>query len=556
MNRKKKILFVGESSFISSGFGTYHKEILNRLVATNKYEIAELACYGLVNDPRDKNVTWRYYANAVKHEDPRFAEYNKHPTNIFGYWRFDRVLMDFKPDIVIDIRDPWMLMYEKHSAFRKFFHLCWMPTCDSAPQRSEWIDAFIDADSVFTYNDWALEVLRENGNGKINLIGSAPPAADPDCFFPIEDKAANRIKFGVQPDIYIVGTVMRNQKRKLFPDLFKAFRLFLEKCKKENNEELAKKTYLYCHTSYPDMGWDIPDLIKEHGLGNKILFTYVCKECKSIFVSFFQDAKTICPFCNCNSAVLPNVGQGVPTEALGSIMNMFDLYVQYAMAAGFEMPIVEAASCGVPIASIDYSAPEAILRKLNGYAVKVKKLFRELETGAYRAYPDNNNCADIIYDFLMLSDQQKELKSKRIYQSVQKHYTWDKTSKILERHFDSIEHTGFQGQWDTAPEDHFEPNLKIPDNLSNESFINWLYIHVLNDTDNINSFTALSMIKELNYGVRIEGRNITPIERKQFVERCVNIRKNINICEAVRCGKEPLDNQDFLEYAKMKEDLR
>ena len=62
-----------EASFISSGFGTYTKEILSRLYKTNKYNIAEFASYGMVNDSRDKSIDWTYYANAVNPNDSRHA---------------------------------------------------------------------------------------------------------------------------------------------------------------------------------------------------------------------------------------------------------------------------------------------------------------------------------------------------------------------------------------------------------------------------------------------------------------------------------------------------
>ena len=32
---------------------------------------------------------------------------------------------------------------------------------------------------------------------------------------------------GLDPDCKIIGTVMRNQRRKLYPDLFEAFKKFL-----------------------------------------------------------------------------------------------------------------------------------------------------------------------------------------------------------------------------------------------------------------------------------------------------------------------------------------
>ena len=72
--RKKRILMNGEASYMLSGFGTYSNEVLSRLHDTGKYELAEFATYGFVNDPRDTNVKWKIYANAVKDEDKRHAQ--------------------------------------------------------------------------------------------------------------------------------------------------------------------------------------------------------------------------------------------------------------------------------------------------------------------------------------------------------------------------------------------------------------------------------------------------------------------------------------------------
>jgi hypothetical protein len=38
---KKRILFVGEASFLSTGFSNYYRELLPRLHATGKYEIGD-----------------------------------------------------------------------------------------------------------------------------------------------------------------------------------------------------------------------------------------------------------------------------------------------------------------------------------------------------------------------------------------------------------------------------------------------------------------------------------------------------------------------------------
>ena len=127
---KPRILVCSESSKITSGFGVYNKQLLTGLYQSNKYDVAEFASYGLIGDKETHKIPWKYYANAVPANDKRIAQYNSQGDNQFGRWRFDRVLVDFKPHIVIDVRDYWMSSFEKTSAFRKYFHWILMPTID------------------------------------------------------------------------------------------------------------------------------------------------------------------------------------------------------------------------------------------------------------------------------------------------------------------------------------------------------------------------------------------------------------------------------------------
>ena len=103
-------------------------------------------------------------------------------------------------------------------------------------------------------------------------------------------------------NIKIVGTVMRNQRRKLYPNLMKSFRELIDQ-----NPSMSDNTFLYMHTSYPDVGWNLPYFIKKYDLSSKVLVTYKCLECKSFFPSFYQDSKTCCPKCGSFSAILPGL---------------------------------------------------------------------------------------------------------------------------------------------------------------------------------------------------------------------------------------------------------
>jgi hypothetical protein len=105
--RKKRILFCSEATFLHTGYATYTREILSYLYSTGKYEIAEMASYGTRYDPRAANIPWKYYGVVPdeKCSEQEREQYGTHTTAQFGELIFEEVCLDFKPDIVCDIRD-------------------------------------------------------------------------------------------------------------------------------------------------------------------------------------------------------------------------------------------------------------------------------------------------------------------------------------------------------------------------------------------------------------------------------------------------------------------
>ena len=552
---KKKILVCSEASYLHSGFGTYANELLTRLHATDKYELAEFASYGIVNDERDKDIKWRYYANFIKPDDPRMGAYSQFELNQFGMWRFERVALDFKPDIVIGYRDYWMDSFVNESPLRPYFHWIISPTVDSAPQKESWISTYMDADGVMPYSDYGSMVLEKEGFGKINLHKSNMPGVDINVFTPIEDFREKRKEFGLPPDINIIGTVMRNQKRKYYDDLIKSFEGFLQYCLDNGQKELANKTYLYIHTSYPDMnGWDIPRILKETSISHKIIFTYMCKRCKQPFCSFFQDGRTVCSHCKQVSAMMPSVGEGISREQLATIYNTFDLYVQYANCEGLGMPAVEAASCGVPIMEVNYSAMESVLKVLDGIPID-KTMYRELESHSYRAQPDNEDFIQKLYKFFTVSDNSPENKMKRrqlTRKLVEENFSWDANAKKWENYLDSVVLKDKQGKWD-SPLNLYNPATQMPENMTNLQFVRWVINDVWGKPDKVHSLMALQMLRDLNFGVVSQGGKLQPIERDQIFRSMLKRVENNNLCERGRCGLIPLTQDDYINYANIKE---
>ena len=494
--RKKRILFCSEATFLKTGYATYTREILNYLNSTNKYELAELGAYGDPQAPQATSIPWRYYGAALPSNasEEQKKAFQSQPTNQFGEYAFESVCLNFKPDIVCDIRDFWMLDFVERSPFRRFFKWCIMPTVDAAPQARQWIATYQSADACLSYSDWAGEVLKSQSGGKINYIGSAPPSAHP-AYTPIQEKKELREFFNIDPEAKIVGTVMRNQRRKLYPDLFESFRKLIDISDKND------KYFLYCHTSYPDMGWDIPELLQQYNLSSKVLFTYVCPETQKPFSSFFVGAIAQSPFTGKFNSPMANVRHGISYEDLAKIINTFDIYVQHANCEGFGLPQVEAAACGVPVMGTDYSAMESVLRQLEGIPIKPKALYKEMETGCMRAVPDNDLCAEKLKEFFSMKKGKRKDKGYKTRQKFLEHFQWHISGKKWEEYFDSVEIVPDELGWYSPPDIKQPESLpeNFPEKTSHQDVANWLLDKVLRQPEKINTYMAARLTRDLTY---------------------------------------------------------
>lgn len=550
---KKRILFQTEASYSFSGFGKYTLELLSRLKKSGKYEIAEFANYSTVNNPKDM-AKWIVYPNAITSNDPRYNNYTSNHINQFGRWRFERVCLDFKPDIVCSFLDPWMMSYVDASPYRRLFQWCISPTCDSVPVKLEWLQTYMHADAVLTYSKWAYDNMKKESGGRMKLVSPAQPGVDLNIFHPINSNTQLKNKLGISPSVNLVGSVMRNQKRKLYPDLFIAFRKFLDICEQNNNKELAKKTFLYIHTSYPDAGWNIAKLLKETRISNKVYCTYVCKSCHKHFSSIFSDARTICRYCGKPTAVCPSTGYGITEIELAEVYQCMDLYIQYSICEGAGFSQTEASACGIPIMSVDYSAMSNIVRDVGGTPLKVKTMFRELETDAQRAYPDNDYCARKIYEFLSQSQSLRNFASVNTRKLTEEKYSWDNTTQKWMTAIDALLPSLDNGKWDTEPVFYDIPQ-DIPPNMSNTDFIKWIVFKVLKKPEKLYDYSMLEMLQALNFGGRQCGVNIQKIETKDILNSVVNKLKHHNMWEQARCGMIDLIEEDYIKYAHLKRDI-
>ena len=541
--RKKKILFVSEASWLSTGYSVYTKEILSRLNQIEEFEVAELACYVEPDDPNVEKTPWKGYANKPRTDNPSYPIYKNNPVAQFGDLSFNHVLLDFKPDIVMDIRDWWMMEFEQRSPFRDFFHWAIMPTVDASPQNHQWINTYNSADSVFSYSEFGRDVMLNQCN-EINFIDVASPAAS-STYYQTEDKRAHKESLGVSPDSIIIGTVMRNQKRKLYPDLFSSFK---EIIKRSNNEKL----FLYIHTYYPDIGWEIPQLIHENGLSNKVLITYKCKNCDNLSIDFFKNSIQVCEKCKKFTNQLVGINNSIDEDRLSSIYNVFDVYVQYANSEGFGMPQLEAAHCGLPVISTYYSAMQSVIDNIGGYPVHPLSFYTECETGCERAVPDNEAFVALILDMLESHKKNPNFfveQGERIRQKAISHYTWDKAADVWIKRLKEIEVKDHSETWLSSSRIKI-PQKSLPENLkTNLEITNYIFEHILCKPEWIGNHVWKRMLKDLTFGYKCENmdkdfyfneshlrsqKSNVPFSQEDAVKEMFNFREQLNEWEKAR----------------------
>ena len=447
------------------------------------------------------------------------------------------------------------------SAFRQNFVFLAMPTIDGEPQRELWLDMYKRCDGVLTYSKYGMDLLKRTGRPETKLITIATPGVDLDVFKPPDNKRDHKAKLGIDPNAILIGMTARNQKRKLYYDLIEAYAKWLHKSKAKGHLELAKRTFLYLHTSYPDVGYDIGKAIKDFKVGNRVIMTYLCGNCNTAYPAFFSGELTTCRKCGAMAAHPPNAGHSCPRTVLADIMKTFDLHVQYAICEGAGMPALEAMACGVPVAAMPYSAMEDYFQCPTSIPIRIERFFWEaiIETEQRRALPDNQDFANKLDRFLKQSETQRIEQSQKTrayatelvdtYGQTQKmqRYSWDRTAAIWGQVIREIKIKDPQTTWFSPESRIHQPNLTPPkQDMNNTEFVRWVISHIWQRPDMARTHFAGEWTKALNSGARTQGDKRVPFDRQQLVQYFLQELTKRNQSEQKRLAKiKPMDNDQI-----------
>jgi len=306
--KKSKIIFYGDSPTCATGFGQVSRNILPALYNSGRYEV-DILGINYWGDPHEYPFNiWPMAVNQQR--DPygrqRLQQHLLDPNLDYDILFFlqDTFILDFVPGLLDNLK----------KSGKRFKSVFYYPV-DGIP-KEEWIRAANSVDFPVTYSQFAREQSVRLVPEIANRLQVMPHGVNPDVFFPLSEQDTLNFRkqfFGPQADKFIITNVNRNQQRKDIPATIRAFQDF---------KKLRPNSVLYLHMAAVDQGWNLPEVIKSHGLDIK------------------------------EDVILPQnftPSNGFPLEVVNMIYNASDCIVSTTVGEGWGLSWTEAMATMTPV---------------------------------------------------------------------------------------------------------------------------------------------------------------------------------------------------------------
>lgn len=372
-----KLLFWGDSPTVNTGFGIVSKNILKQLT-TKGYDITVLGInhYGTPYDQKE----FPYFIYPC----------DKGPVEaIFGYDKLWYLVNEIKPDILFMLNDPWIIdkAIKTKRVDTPYLKVMAYYPIDSGPLKPEWAKTLGGLDAQVCYSHFAEKIVINASETKPTNMYQVYHGVNKEVFRPINQQLA-KTKLGIPIETFVVGMVARNQYRKRFDILVKAFAEFAK------DKDDVK---LYLHTALKDIGFDIKDLTEQFDIGNKLILT--------------EDM---------------SAAQGVPEDFLNLIYNTFDINCLISLGDGFGLPVAESMATGCPQLVSDHSCLKELVDGHGGLTVKNSAWL--LNTSGINTWGGLSDVDDLVEKLNLLYNNKilREKLSEDAYNYIsQEQFTWE-----------------------------------------------------------------------------------------------------------------------------------
>jgi len=473
--RKKRILFHSDGCAAKTGFGRSTKALLSELYKTGKYEIHHLCCSMVEGDPQSQMFPWKSYGclpNNQQEIDQLNADPHRARMASYGEYAIEDIVKKVQPDVYIGSQDIWGLAYSVDKDwFKNISSVIWT-TLDSLPILPQAIDL---APKIKNYWIWANFATKElHRLGFKDNVKTVHGPLDLSKFYKMQNskKVSLRVENNLEVNAFIIGFVFRNQLRKSVDKLLLGYKLWKEKYKP------TRPTYLLLHTSLTE-GWNIHKYCEEFEIDKKeILTTYICKNCKKYEIRSIDGQDLNCKYCQQNTQVTTSPRFGVTEEQLCEIYNLMNCYVHLATSGGAELPIIESASCELPVATTSYSFGESHVESSNGLIQPIDyEEYREFGTQFIKANSCKKSVCETLQKFYTLPEAEREQLGQKTRQWALDNFDSKKIAKFVENFIDEqpyVDYTTFSFE-----KEEKDPNAIIENSDNDIEWIKQLYKKIL-----------------------------------------------------------------------------
>lgn len=297
-----KVLWLGDAG-AHSGFATVTESIGNRLVTDYGHEIHCLA------------VNWRgdYWPTQLR----MYLPTSKQPDDIYGRSRYVEMLDKVKPDVVIMLNDPEIIIrhlidnpWDTERALLRYGHLLTYLPIDGYNNPPAWeaLSGIVKRVAMSKFGQAAMPGSELVYHG-----------VDVKTFVPQKKKDAKRAT-GFDPDRFLILRVDKNSLRKNYADTWRALRPILRKYSDID-------VHFHCQPNAQD-GINIRAFISgDEDIRDR--------------VSFSRDLGGF---------------TGWDDSQMVALYSAADLFVSTSMGEGFGLTIAEALACGTPVIAQNVSA--------------------------------------------------------------------------------------------------------------------------------------------------------------------------------------------------------
>lgn len=172
--------------------------------------------------------------------------------------------------------------------------------------------------------------MAKYGQKQVKLVHNLdtdyiPHSTDTKNYYPLsEEEKLNLKKMWGLENKFVVGSVFRNQGRKMPDRIFKTFALFAKK---------VPNAILFLHTDPNDNAqvMDMQEIIKRYNLENRIIFSGM---------TFYK---------------------GFDYKKMNNIYNLMDVFLLTTSGEGFGIPIIEAMACEIPCLITNYTTTKELV---------------------------------------------------------------------------------------------------------------------------------------------------------------------------------------------------